>query len=113
MSVNISTSGAKTLKMITNSDNSTAECLVKKTLGHTARSLASPIQTLSKLVTPPRVWNTGLELLASNDTTFSNRHIFLENCHNAVVIFLEYIYTGASTDTFLHNEAGNLLRAYG
>lgn len=113
MTTNIVSTGAKALKTVTNADGSLTECLVKKTLGHTARSLETPVQTLSKLVTPPRVWNTGLELIDGNDETFASRVVTLENCHNALMVFIEYLYTGTSTTVGIHAESGNLLRAWG
>ena len=113
MTANIVSAGAKTLKTVTNADGSTTECLVKKNLGNISRTLATPVQTLSKLVTPPRVWNTGLELIDGNDSNFASRVITLENCHNAVTVFIEYLYTGTSTTVNIHAESGNLLRAWG
>ena len=113
MTANIVSAGTKTLKTVTNADGSTTECLVKKTLGNISRTLATPVQSLAKLVTPPRVWNTGLELIDGNDSNFASRVVTLENCHNAVTVFIEYLYTGTSTTVDIHAESGNLLRAWG
>ena len=113
MTTNIVSTGSKTLKTVTNADGSLTECLVKKSLGNVTRSLETPVQTLSKLVTPPRVWNTGLELIDGNDETFASRVVTLENCHNALMVFIEYLYTGTSTTVNIHAESGNLLRAWG
>ena len=114
MTTNIVSTGAKALKTVTNADGSLTECLVKKPLGNVARSLVTPVQTLSKLVTPPRVWNTGLELIDGNDETFASRVVTLENCHNALMVFIEYLYTGTSTTVNFHAESGsNFLRAWG
>lgn len=113
MTVNIVSTGAKTLKTVANADGSITECLVKKNLGNISRTLETPVQTLIKLVTPPRVWNTGLELMDSDDSNFASRVLTLENCHNAVIVFIEYLYTGTSTTVNIHAESGNLLRAWG
>ena len=113
MTANIVSAGAKTLKTVTNADGSITECLVKKSLGNISRTLVNPVQTISKSTTPPRVWNTGLELIDGTDGTFGDRIISLEYWHNALIVFIEYLYTGTSTTVNIHAENGNLLRVWG